>query len=82
MHLFGSAAVVLFLAAGFLEAFVIFRKIAMGGEWISPLFFLGLFLGCSSLFFLFLGVLADLMARNFMASQSVKTYHLEKKVVF
>ncbi|MBI4369426.1 MAG: glycosyltransferase family 2 protein [Elusimicrobia bacterium] len=81
MHLFGSAAAGLFLAAGGLETFVIFRKLILGGEWISPLFFLGLFLACSSLFFLFLGVLADLTVRNFMATSTVKTYHVEKKTV-
>ncbi|MBI2069995.1 MAG: glycosyltransferase family 2 protein [Elusimicrobia bacterium] len=79
MHFFGMAGLGLLGIAFCLEAFVVFRRLAMGGDWLSPLFFLGLFLGCGALLFFFLGVMADLMARSFMAHQNYKSYHLASK---
>ncbi|MBI4064488.1 MAG: glycosyltransferase family 2 protein [Elusimicrobia bacterium] len=79
IHFFGSVSLGIILTALALEVFVIFRRIFMGGAWLSPLFFLGLFLFSGALFFLFLGVLADLLVRNFMLSHNMKPFHLAFK---
>lgn len=76
MHLFGLAAFVLLLASVLVQGFVIFRRLALGGEWISPMFFIGFFLAGGAVLFLFLGALADVLSRSFLSTHKIKAYRL------
>ncbi|MBI4668367.1 MAG: glycosyltransferase [Elusimicrobia bacterium] len=80
MHFFGFMGLILIGSTFTVECFVILRRLVFGGAWLSPLFFLGLFFACAAIMFLFLGIIADLMARSFMFSQNIKTYHIAKKM--
>ena len=79
MHFFGYASFS-FLALGCItEGFVVIRRFAYQGEWLSPLFFLGLFLTASSIFFLFLGAMADVIVRHYLHASQTPLVLIERE---
>lgn len=79
MHFFGTASLGFLGIALLIELFVVVRKLFLEGVWLSPLFFLGLFLIAASLFFLFMGALADILVRQYFAITQAKPYHVQEK---
>ncbi|MEK6543349.1 MAG: glycosyltransferase family 2 protein [Elusimicrobiota bacterium] len=78
MHIFGYTAVTFAATACATLTFVIIRRIFFMGDWMSPLFFLGLLLACAAILFLFLGALADMICRNYMTAHGVKPYRVRE----
>lgn len=79
MHFFGYASFG-FLSLGFLiELFVVVRRLFLGGTWLSPLFFLGLFFIALSVLFLFLGAMADVLARSYLQRAPNGIYKIEEE---
>lgn len=78
MHFFGYTASSFFFLGGVIEIFVILRYLLWSGNWLSPLFFLGLFFGTLAVLFLFLGALAELLTRNYLEAYKIKPFHVAR----
>jgi glycosyltransferase involved in cell wall biosynthesis len=67
IHVFGSLGLGSMLLGLFITAFVIVRRIYMGGEWISPLFFIAVLLAGLGLIMILLGIIAEISVRIYFA---------------
>ncbi len=79
MHFFGYASFGFLSLGGAIESFVIIRRFVFQGVWISPLFFLGLFFMASSILFLFLGAMADVIVRHYLHASNTPLVLIEKE---
>ncbi len=79
MHFFGYASFGFLSLGTAIESFVIIRRFIFKGEWISPLFFLGLFFMASSILFLFLGAMADVIVRHYLYASQTPLVLIEKE---
>ncbi|MBN2406465.1 MAG: glycosyltransferase family 2 protein [Elusimicrobia bacterium] len=78
IHVFGMLGFIS-MAAGLLTAlYVIVRKYYMGGEWISPLFFIFVFLLGLGLVFILMGILAEISVRIYFAQTRGVPYKVRK----
>jgi glycosyltransferase involved in cell wall biosynthesis len=79
IQLFGRIALYSFLGSAAAMSFVVYRRVFLAGEWLSPLFFLAIFLFAFSIQFLLLGLLADLLVRTYHESQGKPIYQLRPR---
>ena len=78
MHLFGNLGIILFLAGGLIETYLLILK--MFGTPIAgrPLFYLGILLILAAFQFITTGFLAELMSRTWYSAQNKKIYEVEE----
>ncbi|MEA3506326.1 MAG: glycosyltransferase family 2 protein [Elusimicrobiota bacterium] len=70
IHVFGSLGLAS-IALGIISAvFVIIRRLYMGGEWISPLFFIAVFLLGIGLIMILLGIIAEIAVRIYFSHEN------------
>lgn len=79
IYVFGSAAIGSFFISGFLSAFVLYQKFALG-FWAhkNPLFVIAAVLGVASFQFLGMGILSEVLCRTYFESQHKRTYNIAK----
>ncbi|MCX5778074.1 MAG: glycosyltransferase family 2 protein [Elusimicrobia bacterium] len=63
MYVFGSIGMMFLLGGAGLNIFVLVRKVFLHGQWLSPLFFLGIFLMAIAVIAFLMGFLADIIVR-------------------
>ncbi|MFC2048927.1 glycosyltransferase family 2 protein [Elusimicrobiota bacterium] len=76
-HVFGSFGlinIILGLACG---VYVVLRRGFMGGEWLSPLFFLSVFLFGLGVIMIMLGIIAEIAVRIYFSRVDKKPYMLD-----
>ncbi len=67
IHVFGSLGLSSIALGVLITIFVIIRRIYMGGEWISPLFFIAVFLAGLGLIMILLGIIAEIAVRIYFS---------------
>jgi len=77
IYFFGKIAFGSFCLAILDFVFVIYRSVFLGGNWISPLIFVGFFFAGLAVQFLFFGILAEIMIRTFYASEQKMNYRIK-----
>ncbi len=77
IYFFGKIAFGSFCLAILDFLFVIYRSVFLGGNWISPLIFVGFFFAGLAVQFLFFGILAEIMIRTFYASEQKMNYRIK-----
>ncbi|MEI8012200.1 MAG: glycosyltransferase family 2 protein [Candidatus Omnitrophota bacterium] len=80
MYFFGGYGIGLMFLAFFLGGFICFRKVFLGGEWVSPLLFVVVILFIVSIQFLLMGLIAEILIRIYYQDKQRKTYALRKMV--
>lgn len=63
IYVFGGASLACLLLSGLAGAFVAYRRLAWGGEWISPMFFVAFNLFAFAVQFILLGLVAEMIVR-------------------
>ncbi len=82
IHIFGLSGLWL-LVFGFLSgAYVVYRKLFMGGEWISPLLFVVVLLVIVGVQFILMGLIAEMITRANFENSDKKPYKIKNKVNF
>jgi len=79
IHVFGSFGLFSIIAGFFASAYVVVRKIYMGGEWISPLFFISVFLLGLGLILILMGILAEIAVRIYFSQTGNPPYRIKRK---
>lgn len=80
IHLFGGLGLLSLAASGGVGAFVVYRRVVLGGDWLSPLFFVGALLFAFGVQFLLMGLLADLLVRTYHESQGKPIYRVAAQI--
>lgn len=84
MRLFGGTGLMLLLVGGLTALFVIYRRLFLGGQWMSPMILIAFFFAIMGVMFILLGLVAELIIRTYHESQGKpiyvirETYNLEK----
>jgi glycosyltransferase involved in cell wall biosynthesis len=82
IHVFGAGGI-LILVLGFLSGgFVIYRKIWLGGEWVSPLLFIAVLLITIGWQFIMMGLLAEMITLANFESTGKKPYRVKSELNF
>ena len=79
IYVFGGTAIISFILGAMVYLFVIIRKLFYSGEWLSPLFFVGLILWFLSILCLLMGLLAEVMVRMYFESRGYSVYRIKEK---
>ncbi|MDP8234006.1 MAG: glycosyltransferase family 2 protein [Candidatus Saelkia tenebricola] len=80
IYMFGGLGFFSILFSFLLGLFVIYRKIAFHGAWISPLFFISVTFLTVGIIFIMLGILAELLVRIYYQTQYELPYQVKEKV--
>lgn len=78
IHVFGSIGLGSIGLGIIVTIYVIIRKIYMGGEWISPLFFISVFLGGLGLILIFMGIIAEITVRIYFSQSENPPYRIQE----
>ena len=77
-YFFGGAGFSLLILSGLFAILHIFRRLAFGGAWISPLLFIVIVLTLLGVQFLFTGVLAEILTRIYFSSERKASYWIRE----
>jgi len=80
IYIFGGVSLITFFLGLIVNIFVILRKIFLGGEWLSPLFFAGFLLWSVCIISFLLGLLAEILIRIYFESREISIYKIKKKI--
>ena len=80
LYVFGGIGMVLLLISSIIGLFITIRAIFFLGEWISPMILIASVLTISSIQFVLMGLLAEMISRTYFESQSKPTYLVRKTV--
>ncbi len=79
IHVFGTPGLVSIAVAIIMAVYVVIRKVYMGGEWISPLFFVSVFLAGLGLILIFMGIIAEITVRIYFAQKDYLPYKIDEE---
>lgn len=74
IRLFGGAGLMLLLLGGLTALFVIYRRLFLGGRWMSPMILIAFFFAIMGVMFILLGLVAELIIRTYHESQGKPIY--------
>jgi glycosyltransferase involved in cell wall biosynthesis len=74
MYLFGGVGLASFVAGCAVGLFVIYRRIFENGQWISPLFFVGMLFLAVSVLSVLMGLLAEILVRLYFETKRDVTH--------
>jgi glycosyltransferase involved in cell wall biosynthesis len=77
IHVFGAFGLSSIIGGIAVSLYVITRKIYMGGEWISPLFFIAVFLMGLGLLLVLMGILAEIAVRIYFSISGNTPYKIK-----
>ncbi len=80
IRLFGGGGLLLLLLGGLFSLFVIYRRVFLGGEWMSPMILIAFFLGIMGVMFVLMGLIAEIIIRTYHESQGKPIYVIREKV--
>lgn len=67
IYVFGSLGLGSIILGILCAVFVVVRKVYMGGDWLSPLFFISVFLSGLGLIFILMGIIAEISVRIYFS---------------
>ncbi len=76
LYLFGTISLAFFAMFVLMNIFIVVRKVAFGGIWLSPLFFLAFLFLAISINGVFLGIVCELVVRHQLAVLNQRQYHV------
>ncbi len=79
IHVFGTPGLVSIAVAIIMAVYVVIRKVYMGGEWMSPLFFVSVFLAGLGLILIFMGIIAEITVRIYFAQKDYLPYKIDEE---
>jgi len=82
IRLFGGGGLLLLLLGGLVSLFVIWRRVFLGGEWMSPMILIAFFLGIMGVMFVLMGLIAEIIIRTYHESQGKPIYIVKEKINF
>ncbi|MFW6134517.1 MAG: glycosyltransferase family 2 protein [Elusimicrobiota bacterium] len=77
IHVFGSTGLLSIFTGILIAVYVAVRKIYLGGEWLSPLFFISVFLLGLGLILIFMGIIAEIAVRIYFSQKGRQPYNIE-----
>jgi glycosyltransferase involved in cell wall biosynthesis len=80
IYVFGGSGLTCLILGILTGGFVLFRRLAMGGDWVSPLLFISIHLTGLAVQFLLLGLVAEMIVRTYHESHGRKTYEVRQVV--
>lgn len=80
VYVFGGVGLLAFLAGLAVNGFVIWRKIYEGGQWLSPLFFVGILFWTLAVICFLLGILAEIIVRLYFETRQYEIYKTREKI--
>lgn len=80
IYVFGGIGLLSFIAGTGVNSFVVVRRIYEQGEWLSPLFFVGILLWSVSVICFLLGILAEIVVRLYYETRQYDVYRVREKV--
>lgn len=80
IYVFGGAGMVCMALGIATGAFVLFRRLFLGGEWVSPLLFISIHLTGLAMQFLLLGLVAEMIVRTYHESQGRTIYEVRRVI--
>jgi glycosyltransferase involved in cell wall biosynthesis len=80
IYVFGGIALLAFLAGTVVNIFVAARRVFEQGEWLSPLFFVGILLWSVSVICFLMGILAEIIVRLYYETRQYDVYRIREKV--
>jgi glycosyltransferase involved in cell wall biosynthesis len=78
MHLFGLIGLLLFIAGGAIEGYLLIRKLMGEDIWGKPVMILGVILLILGIQFMTTGIIAEMLMRTYYESQDKKPYKIKK----
>lgn len=80
IYVFGTVGMAVLLLAVMLSIFVVIRKLFFGGQWISPMIIITAVLFTTSVQFMLLGFLAEMITRTYFESQDKPIYYVKRTI--
>jgi glycosyltransferase involved in cell wall biosynthesis len=77
IYLFGGIGIVSFLAGALVNAGVLVRRFS-GGEWLSPLFFIGILLWSVTILCLLMGIMVEIIVRLYFEMRPDSLYKIRR----
>ena len=82
IRLFGGAGMILFGLGGVAGLFVLYRRLVLGGVWISPMILLSFLFITMGVMFILLGLIAEIIIRTYHESQEKPIYAIKSTINF
>ncbi|MFH1415820.1 MAG: glycosyltransferase family 2 protein [Elusimicrobiota bacterium] len=78
IHVFGSLGLASITGGIIVSVYVIIRKMYLGGQYMSPLFFVAVFLAGLGLIMIFMGIIAEISVRIYFAQKDNFPYRINE----
>ena len=82
IYIFGGFGFVSVFLALVLFLFIVYRKVVLGGIWLSPLFFISVTLFTLGILFVLLGIIAELLVRVYYQTRYAAPYKIKEEINF
>ncbi len=82
IHLFGGAGVSLLGLGVLVGLFVLYRRLFLGGVWMSPMILLSFLFGIMGVLFVLMGLIAEIIIRTYHESQGKPIYAVKSMINF
>jgi glycosyltransferase involved in cell wall biosynthesis len=80
IYIFGSMGIGAISISLLISGFVLYRKISLGGEWLSPLFFISVTLFTVGVELILMGIIAEILVRIYYQSKFEEPYKIKEKI--
>lgn len=78
IYFFGKASFLCFLSSTVIFSVVLYRKLVLASEWLSPMIFIGFLFFGLAIQFLFFGILAEMLSRIYYQTKNKTSYHIKE----
>jgi len=78
IYVFGGSGAVCLVVGLLTGLFVIFRRLFLNGDWMSPLLFISIFMTGLAVQFILMGLVAEMIVRTYHESQDRKIYEVRQ----
>ena len=82
IRLFGGAGMILLALGGLVGLFVLYRKVFLGGVWMSPMILIAFLFAIMGVMFTLMGLIAEIIIRTYHESQGKPIYVIKSMVNF
>ncbi|RLB07893.1 MAG: glycosyltransferase [Deltaproteobacteria bacterium] len=82
IRLFGGAGMILLALGGLVGLFVLYRKVFLGGVWMSPMILIAFLFAIMGVMFTLMGLIAEIIIRTYHESQGKPIYVIRSMVNF
>lgn len=81
IYVFGGLGIVAIFLSSIIAGFVLYRKIFLGGIWLSPLFFISVSLFTVGIQLILMGIIAELLIRIYYNTHYENPYQIKEKLI-